>query len=465
MTTQIITTAYLFSTNINQKTNKVITSSVNIDKFIIERIYSLSSQLLATPENYLTEFFYDDNRLYQDPKYMLIRDDIFLQLLRFLSPYYRDELSALRIEVKLSKISDNTDLLPEDIIYAKKIVCDPDGKIIVIGDIHSSLHSLWRIIDQLIQQKYLTPEFQLVNPKDRIIFLGDLLDRGPYSIEVLVTALLLKYQNFNQVDIINGNHEDYQTYNHFITEMEYQFEEEKVIEETHKFLHFLPTVIFGDFGNNKIIQFNHGAIHRKKFREDALCDEKDDSIWHPREFITGKKSYLLLPEFNNYTGLKWGDFTMEKESFIHSRTHRIQNSYDCINNYLQDNQITALITGHQDIYPLSFQTSVPISEAEQKRMKLMDLRNKKSVSYYLYGIDLQGEEKVTHRWEAGKDFQALCTSTAVVSKFLPEYRYDTYLILSAIESEDSHSSLQESDYPGLPQIGGKRYVIKYPDIK
>ena len=46
-----------------------------------------------------------------------------------------------------------------------------------------------------------------------MIFLGDIIDRGPYSIELLFVIMFLKYTNYNNVFIINGNHEDYPIYN------------------------------------------------------------------------------------------------------------------------------------------------------------------------------------------------------------------------------------------------------------
>ena len=58
-----------------------------------------------------------------------------------------------------------------------------------------------------------------------MFFLGDLVDRGPYSIEILLIVFQLKVKNPNNVHIINGNHEDIDTYQRygFDTEMNAEF--------------------------------------------------------------------------------------------------------------------------------------------------------------------------------------------------------------------------------------------------
>lgn len=79
------------------------------------------------------------------------------------------------------------------------------GRIFVIGDIHgylNKLQELWRKID---------PDPQ----RDQIVFLGDYVDRGPNSREVVELVLLIK-REFPRTVCLMGNHElmllDYLTY-------------------------------------------------------------------------------------------------------------------------------------------------------------------------------------------------------------------------------------------------------------
>ena len=67
----------------------------------------------------------------------------------------------------------------------------------VIGDIHGCFNTLRALIEVKIQ---LTPD-------DRLYLVGDLIDRGPLSREVLDYIILLKEQGY-YINSVRGNHED-----------------------------------------------------------------------------------------------------------------------------------------------------------------------------------------------------------------------------------------------------------------
>jgi diadenosine tetraphosphatase ApaH/serine/threonine PP2A family protein phosphatase len=66
----------------------------------------------------------------------------------------------------------------------------------VIGDIHGNFHDLLRILSMIGSET-----------SDPIVFLGDYVDRGTYSIEVVITLLMLKCLYPHQYFLIRGNHE------------------------------------------------------------------------------------------------------------------------------------------------------------------------------------------------------------------------------------------------------------------
>ncbi len=67
-------------------------------------------------------------------------------------------------------------------------------RIIAVGDVHGCLHALIRLVEQINPQ-----------PDDQLLFLGDVIDRGEHSKEVVdyLLALRLRYSCF----FIMGNHE------------------------------------------------------------------------------------------------------------------------------------------------------------------------------------------------------------------------------------------------------------------
>lgn len=92
--------------------------------------------------------------------------------------------------------------------YAQKVECVPESHLVVFGDIHGSLHLFLRAIWREVVKGFLNEQLIITDPNGYIILLGDLIDRGHYSIEVLYLAMLLKIHNPDRVFILRGNHED-----------------------------------------------------------------------------------------------------------------------------------------------------------------------------------------------------------------------------------------------------------------
>lgn len=79
--------------------------------------------------------------------------------------------------------------------------------IIVMGDIHGSIHSLVRNLYRMVQSGYMDRDFRLAK-NTLCVFLGDYVDYGAYGTEVLWTVLCIHAINPSRVVVIGGNHED-----------------------------------------------------------------------------------------------------------------------------------------------------------------------------------------------------------------------------------------------------------------
>ena len=93
--------------------------------------------------------------------------------------------------------------------FVQKVTVNPNDKICVFGDIHGSIHSLLRNLLRLIALGYIDKDLKIKGDNFKIVFLGDLINRGSYSTEVLYLFLNLLKINPGNVHITRGNHEEY----------------------------------------------------------------------------------------------------------------------------------------------------------------------------------------------------------------------------------------------------------------
>ena len=92
--------------------------------------------------------------------------------------------------------------------YVQRLMVKPEDKVITVGDIHGSCHSLCRNILTWIDRGFLDRDFRLA-PNTYLVFLGDIADRGRYGVECWYFLMKLKIKNPERVFILRGNHEDY----------------------------------------------------------------------------------------------------------------------------------------------------------------------------------------------------------------------------------------------------------------
>jgi hypothetical protein len=91
--------------------------------------------------------------------------------------------------------------------YAQKLVVPSGSKISFMGDIHGSFESEFNNFSKMIQLGFLSNDLKIIDSRFKMIFLGDYVDRCPAGIEVLYTLASLKWQNWEKVILLRGNHE------------------------------------------------------------------------------------------------------------------------------------------------------------------------------------------------------------------------------------------------------------------
>ncbi|MGQ4833109.1 MAG: metallophosphoesterase [Candidatus Asgardarchaeia archaeon] len=164
----------------------------------------------------------------------------------------------------------------KEIIEKERPLLTIDGeKVGFIGDLHGDLSSAIKVVRHLWQNKEI----------DKIIFLGDYVDRGDYQLETLNLVLILKILEPDRVYILRGNHETVlanRFYGFKIDLMQRNLEE--LYDLYNKFFALLPISAIV----NKEIFSVHGGLASVLTVEDISIIDK-----LPRNDIEGTQPVLM----------------------------------------------------------------------------------------------------------------------------------------------------------------------------
>ena len=302
--------------------------------------------------DYDINFLYVNYLMYTLEKYMLVD---FVKLDKLI-----DEVTKIYRDINPEIINNSTgNNISEDYIIKK--ILPSNSKIIYLGDYHSSIHSLIDVIQQLKNNKILNNNYQLIE-NHYLVFLGDIVDRGPYGIECLYIIYMLFYIN-NQKDekvfILNGNHEEKNTYSMygFNLEMNNQLNSD-LKQKLENLIEYLPLALFVKKNGSKWYQFCHGGIDYHHTKNNFLRDFLDDN--YNNSLIKLDYNNINLPKgflWSDFCNINsniyrinnlYGNFTNSNFNPIDTRTGRPFHNNIQINQILNELNINTIISGHQD---------------------------------------------------------------------------------------------------------------------
>ncbi len=202
---------------------------------------------------------------------------------------------------------------------------EKDKEIYVIGDIHGNLETLMKLIEIINEKK---PSF--------VIFLGDIVDRGPKQLECLIIVLSLKILFPKKYFILKGNHEtlEMNQYYGFFQEFIQKFKDQIKFNEVLMIYNVLPICVII---NNAILCL-HGGIPQDI---DFLKKLKDIKA---RDFKTGHNSIS-----QGIFQIMWNDPKSEILGFIESFRGEGINFFgeDVFKEFMKANNLKSLIRGHE----------------------------------------------------------------------------------------------------------------------
>ena len=377
----------------------------------------------------------------------------------------------------------------DPIFVEKRIIDNVDAKVYIVGDIHGSFHAMYYVLTNMNIFKEDTWELR---DNTHLVFLGDIVDYSYFALECIALAFLIYIKNPEHVTIINGNHEDASIYSlpHFTfkKEMDAQLSQEQVIKWT-KILHYLPSAVYLTY-NSKTYHLSHGAfdsafcmIHNNEEKSALKIFLESDNMF---QLVSPFTSQLILNQY------KWGDFHQSENYTKPFRTDIGRHIFSqfAVNNYLKDNNIECILSGHQDNIPLGllcndddkFDLSVQPKKPTAKIIDTYNFALEKNIPRYQDGYDLYVPEKIyntdancdaidTIKLKPKTDFIALVTSTAIQSKDVAKL---CYLMLSVDQNIVTSPASSSSDITDGAQEAGSnmnykqlyyKYKVKYLQLK
>jgi len=248
--------------------------------------------------------------------------------------------------------------------HIKKINANNNEKYICFGDIHGSIHTFIRLLFRLHKYGILDIKTMKIIEPYNFVFLGDVIDRGSWGLEITCTLIILLINNPQRMHWNTGNHEDKKLnlYYGFYLELSKKYryfksdsEIELLFESLNKFFGYLScAIIIHNIDINKKYWLAHGGIPQKlntnnleepdiPFNKLFFTFDPILKTWNETEDYSS--GYYLVDDETAHT-IKWGDFS------YNGSCDRISNlkclNFEYFTNFMTKYNINGIIRGHQD---------------------------------------------------------------------------------------------------------------------
>tara|TARA_X000001036_G_scaffold57719_1_gene47450 strand:+ start:1336 stop:2910 length:1575 start_codon:yes stop_codon:yes gene_type:complete len=246
-------------------------------------------------------------------------------------------------------------------------------RIFVLGDSHGSLHSMADILLHMHDAEDAFNSWEnddgLVRLQDnvRVVFLGDVLDRSPYTLECLYLVLRLMRENPEKVVFLAGNHETHKwlwkreagsmhemegEYGNRVYVPHFPFQDgrrpmDEVIFDVTK---CLPAALIARTPVG-VVQFNHGSF--EPWLDPTAARARDlNAFKRFATFEAGPDIHPTLEAFHP-NRLQWGDLVTDQKNHEAEGHGRAQSTARELRDYLVFMHMRLLLRGHSDMANLS----------------------------------------------------------------------------------------------------------------
>lgn len=211
----------------------------------------------------------------------------------------------------------------QSIFEKQDLVLELQAPMYVIGDLHGNIFDLIRLLN-----------YTTMPPHSNLLFLGDYVDRGEYSIDVIVLlfSLLIIYPDY--VHLIRGNHEFEEmnfTYG-FFNEVDTRYKSRELYDKFNSVFQYMPLAAI----LNKKIFCVHGGISPT-----LQSIQQISKIKRPLENYEGE--YVA--------DLVWSDPTKEVKNYDESkRGLGVQFGVSALKQFLEKFHFEKVLRAHQCVF-------------------------------------------------------------------------------------------------------------------
>ena len=223
--------------------------------------------------------------------------------------------------------------------YVQKVRIPVEATVAFVGDIHGSVHALLRNLHRFVALGWMNNDLTF-NDNFYLVTLGDYVDRGRWSSEVITLLMMIKMKNWDRCHLVAGNHETgfVAWKNGFADELRAKFGKKdgnRLFNRIHNiFFKRLPVAVFIQC-EEEAIQCCHGGI---------------EPTYNPRKLLdTYRALYQSVGPERRCLGLFWNDFCA---SDVNGKTTRgdghIVSGKKHTLNYCSQAGIRMVMRAHQD---------------------------------------------------------------------------------------------------------------------
>ncbi len=225
--------------------------------------------------------------------------------------------------------------------YIQVVQCSSETRIILIGDLHGSIHTLVRHMYRFAAMNILNITTLNLYPNWKLVFMGDAIDRGVGMVEVFMLIMLLMKQNQDSVYYNRGNHE---------TNLWHEMQSEILSRLNTKKVKTWVEVTFPDIWNYlpcAIVLENKQIDHRTWIAHGAF-----ERRFLTQSIFTKEYSECIIPLNKLPFDIFWSDFS---ENPVSTRGINMMNfSTKQLTQFLDKNLMNFIVRGHQDMVSNSY---------------------------------------------------------------------------------------------------------------